>query len=38
MEAAASYLLILEKYINSKEKTLKDFTTNNVKRTGLKYP
>ena len=44
MEATASYLLMLQKYINSKQKTLKkkitlclgniskDFTINNVKK------
>ena len=31
MEATVSYLLILQKYINSKQKTL-DFTINNMKK------
>ena len=47
MEATVSYLLMLRKYINSKQKTYlhyalflgnisKDFTINNMKKTGLK--
>ena len=42
MEATVFYLLILEKYINSKQKTprlgniSKDFTMNNVKKSELK--
>ena len=49
MEEIVSYLLMLQKYINSKQKnseikdyalclgnTSKDFTINNMKKTGLK--
>ena len=47
MEATVSYLLMLRKYISSKQKThlhyalflgniSKDFTINNMKKTGLK--